>query len=85
MGWLPWPVLPKKQWPQIRYGPKRAITEEEHQQIIERERNPERRSFYELMVGFPSQACFGRRYVFGFAPFPPPPTAPLTALATLRP
>jgi integrase len=48
MGWLPWPVLPKKQWPKVEYGAKRAITYEEHQRIIERERNPERRSFYEL-------------------------------------
>lgn len=48
MGWLPWPVLPKKQWPKVRYGPKRAITEAEHQQIVDREQNPERRAFYEL-------------------------------------
>ena len=48
MGWLPWPVLPKKQWPQVEYGAKRAITWEEHRRIVEREQNPERRSFYEL-------------------------------------
>ena len=48
MSWLPWSVLPKKQWPQVRYGPKRAITEDEHRQIVEREHNPERRAFYEL-------------------------------------
>src|ERR1700739_3307436 len=24
MGWLPWPVLPKRQWPQIRHKTKRA-------------------------------------------------------------
>jgi integrase len=48
MGWLPWPVLPKKQWPKVQYGAKRAITWEEHQRIVEREQNPERRSFYEL-------------------------------------
>ena len=48
MGWLPWPVLPKKQWPKVEYGAKRAITSEEHQRIVEREQNPERRSFYEL-------------------------------------
>jgi integrase len=48
MGWLPWPIIPKKQWPKIVYGEKRAITLEEHQKIIGRERNPERRSFYEL-------------------------------------
>ena len=48
MGWLPWPVLPKKQWPKVEYGAKRAITREEHQQIVEREQNSERRAFYEL-------------------------------------
>lgn len=48
MGWLPWPVVPKKQWPPVRFGEKRAITLEEHLQIIGRERNPERKAFYEL-------------------------------------
>jgi hypothetical protein len=48
MGWLPWPVLPKKQWPKVEYGAKRAITAEEHQRIVQREPNPERRWFYEL-------------------------------------
>ena len=33
MGWLPWPVVPKKQWPPVRFGEKRAITLEEHQAI----------------------------------------------------
>jgi integrase len=32
----------------VRFKDKRAITSEEHQLIIEREKNPERRSFYEL-------------------------------------
>ncbi len=48
MNWLPWPVLPKKQWPKVRFKEKRAITKQEHQAIIEREMNPERRAFYEL-------------------------------------
>lgn len=48
VGWLPWPVLPKRQWPTVRYGVKRAITLDEHLRIIERERNPERKTFYEL-------------------------------------
>jgi len=47
MGWLPWPVLPKKQWPKVEYGVKRAITWEEHRRIVEREQNPERRALYE--------------------------------------
>jgi integrase len=48
MNWLPWPVLAKKLWPRIVYGEKRAITWDEHCLIVERERNPERRSFYQL-------------------------------------
>lgn len=49
MHWLPWPVLPKLQWPAIHYKDKRAITFEEHEKIIKRERNPELIAFYELL------------------------------------
>lgn len=48
MGWLPWPVLRKKMFPKVRFKPKRGITEDEHQRIIARETNIERRDFYEL-------------------------------------
>ena len=48
MNWLPWPIIPKRMWPEVKYEPKRAITFEEHQKIIERETNPERRAFYQL-------------------------------------
>ncbi len=48
MNWLAWPLLPKRQWPPVRFKEKRAITWEEHCRIIERERNPERRAFYQL-------------------------------------
>ncbi len=48
MNWLPWPIIPKRLWPEVRYRPRRAITIEEHRLIIEREKNPERRDFYEL-------------------------------------
>jgi len=49
MHWLPWPVLPRLQWPAVQYKEKRAITLEEHQKIIQRERNPELSAFYELL------------------------------------
>ena len=39
MGWLPWPVLPKKQWPKIRFKEKRAVTALEHQAIVAAEKN----------------------------------------------
>jgi integrase len=47
MNWLHWPVLPKKQWPKVRFGEKRAVTYAEHQAIVAAEHNPERRAFYE--------------------------------------
>ena len=49
MNWLPWPVIPERQWPAVRYGPKRTITFAEHADIVERETNPERRAFYQLL------------------------------------
>jgi len=48
MNWLPKCVLPKKQWPKPLYKEKRAITLHEHEAIIARELNPERRAFYQL-------------------------------------
>jgi len=48
MGWLPWPVIVKRQWPEIRFKEKRAITYEEHCLIVERERNSERKAYYRL-------------------------------------
>jgi len=48
MGWLPWPVIVKRQWPRVEYREKRAITPEEHLAIIALEHNPERKAFYEL-------------------------------------
>jgi integrase len=48
MNWLPWPVLPKKRWPEIRFKEKRGITLAEHQAIVAREKNPERKAFYQL-------------------------------------
>ena len=49
MHWLPWPVLPKLQWPPVKFKAKRAITFAEHARIIDREKNPELRAFYELL------------------------------------
>lgn len=48
MSWLPWPVLPKKRWPVIKFKEKRAITKVEHDAIVARELNPERKAFYQL-------------------------------------
>jgi len=48
MNWLPWPLIPKRLWPEVRFQPKRAITLEEHRRIVEREKNLELRDFYEF-------------------------------------
>src|SRR5580692_12811579 len=39
MNWLPWPLIPKRQWPAVRFKDKRAITWEEHCRIVAREQN----------------------------------------------
>jgi len=49
MNWLPWPVLPKRQWPAVEHRSRRAITREEHERILAREHNPELNAFYALM------------------------------------
>ena len=48
MNWLPWSVLPKRQWPKVKFKEKRAITLEEHERIIAAEVNPERKTLYQL-------------------------------------
>jgi len=48
MNWLPVPVIPRRQWPSIRYKEKRAITFEEHQKIIAAEVNSERKTYYQI-------------------------------------
>jgi integrase len=48
MNWLPWPLIPKRQWPAVKFKEKRAITLEEHQKIIAAEVNPERKTLYQL-------------------------------------
>jgi len=49
MQWLPWPILATRRWPAVRYREKRAITLEEHEIILQREKNPELRAFYQLL------------------------------------
>jgi len=49
MQWLLRPVLTKKTWPKIKHPKKRAITFDGYQKIIDREKNPERKLFYQLL------------------------------------
>src|SRR6185437_8110255 len=44
MNWLPWPLVTKRQWPAVEFKEKRSITLAEHQAIVEREQNPERKA-----------------------------------------
>ena len=49
MGWIASPIIPRRQWPKVRYAARKAITEEQYLQIIEREQNPEKQAFYQLL------------------------------------
>lgn len=48
MDWLLESVIPKAQWPKVTHKSKRAITKDEHERILAREQNPERRALYQL-------------------------------------
>lgn len=48
MDWLLKPVIPKAQWPKVTHKSKDAITLEQHERVLAREKNPERRAFYQL-------------------------------------
>jgi integrase len=49
LGWLPVPVLIPKLWPKPQCKSKRGITPEEHQRILDAEKNAERNLFYQLL------------------------------------
>ena len=48
MNWLPWPLVPKRQWPAVAFKEKRGITLAEHLAVVARENNLERKAFYKL-------------------------------------
>jgi integrase len=49
MNWLLGPVIPRRQWPKVRFKEKRGISLQEHQSILAAEQNPEWRAYYELL------------------------------------
>jgi integrase len=48
MNWIPRSIIPRRQWPAVQFKAKRGITWEEHNRILERETNPERKKFYQM-------------------------------------
>jgi len=48
MAWLPWPVLSKRQWPDLHYGERRTITLEQHQAILAATDDEEFKTFLEM-------------------------------------
>jgi integrase len=49
MDWLLKPIIPKRQWPKIKFKERRGITFEEHQKILACEHNPELHDYYEML------------------------------------
>ncbi|MEI9998556.1 MAG: hypothetical protein WDO13_05010 [Verrucomicrobiota bacterium] len=49
LGWLLMPVMADAAWPEVRKRKFIAITEEEHRRIVDRERNVERKLYYEML------------------------------------
>lgn len=49
LGWLLSPVMAEAAWPTMRKHKFEAITQEEHERIIAREQNLERRLFYQML------------------------------------
>jgi integrase len=49
MDWLPKAIMPRKQWPKIKFKDKRGITLTEHESVLAGERNSEWRAYYNLL------------------------------------
>lgn len=49
LGWLLAPVMPKRAWPKVQYGSRRAITVEEHEKILASERLSDYALFFKLL------------------------------------
>jgi integrase len=49
LGWLLAPVVPPDAWPKPQWRKKRAVTSEEHEKIIDAEKNHERKLYYALL------------------------------------
>lgn len=77
MNWIPKPIIPRRQWPKIEFGTKRAITWAEHQKLLAREKNPEYYAYYEMLWHLAvrkatSRICAPRMWIGKTKPSPMP-------------
>lgn len=49
MDWIPKAIIPRRQWPKIKFKEKQIISAQDHEKIIAGERNSEWRAFYSLL------------------------------------
>lgn len=49
MQWLLMPVLTRKGWPPVKHKARCGLTAVEHQRILDAEKNPERRLYYQML------------------------------------
>jgi integrase len=49
MGWIPTPILPRKRWPKMQKKPRRAITEMEHNLMVEGVGHTEWALYFQLL------------------------------------
>ncbi len=49
LGWLLAPIMADAAWPEVRKKKMVAITQDEHERIIDREQNPERKLYFEML------------------------------------
>jgi len=49
LNWLLAGLIPRRQWPKVKFRAKRAITLEEHEKILAGERNPQWLTYYRML------------------------------------
>lgn len=49
MGWIPAPILPRKMWPKVKKKSRRAITEAEHNSLLEKLTDAEWKLYLQLL------------------------------------
>lgn len=49
LDWVPKAIIPRRQWPKIRFDDKNPITGAEHEKVIAAEKNPQWQAYYNLL------------------------------------